>query len=416
MIVLYLVRFVVSGLVIRTTPASTRMTRQTLVGALGVALTLSACTTTEATSATSADARGVTASVTVDTAPERTNSATSLSPASTALSSTTTTSEATTLPSTIAPSTTTTAPDPLEGVYNRVCVRQAGSDESLEWIAGTLDGAVDVTSLWAENGFVDGVGAGDLLDVCVTNAVDDITGQPRPSFDDPTVVAAFRANVERQQTKINELFAPFGTASIAVDGVSGPITGQRLCGARLALGLPVSVDDMRPGSDEQATLFAATGLPTPTSSATESERWALIDRTCQMMFIGAGPATVFIFPTSTGSAGFETRYQDRARVFRFDPATDNSGWHNSDEYPVGVDNPLNGNLYKPLYFDLGQAIHGANNVPPTPQSKGCARLSVVDHNALLTWLGLADDTEETWVKDEINLTVKVQGQFVGRLT
>ena len=87
------------------------------------------------------------------------------------------------------------------------------------------------------------------------------------------------------------------------------------------------------------------------------------------MFIGAGSDTEFIFPTSTGSEGFETRDQDRADAFRFNPALDNGGWHDSSEFPVGVDNPLNGNLYKPLYFDLGQAIHGANNVPPTPRAR-----------------------------------------------
>ena len=44
-------------------------------------------------------------------------------------------------------------------------------------------------------------------------------------------------------------------------------------------------------------------------------------------------------------------------LFRYDPATDNGGWHDSASYPVEVDNPLNGNMYKPLYFnDDGQAI------------------------------------------------------------
>ena len=133
-----------------------------------------------------------------------------------------------------------------------------------------------------------------------------------------------------------------------------------------------------------------------------------------MMFIGTGTELVYIFPTSTGSDGFETRDQDTAEVFRYNPATETGGWHNSSEFPVGVDNPLNGNLYKPLYFDLGQAIHGANNVPPTPQSKGCARLRVADQMTLLTWLGLNDATEETWRMDDINLTVNVQGRFTPR--
>ena len=121
-----------------------------------------------------------------------------------------------------------------------------------------------------------------------------------------------------------------------------------------------------------------------------------------------------MFPTSTGSEGFETRDQDRSEAFRFNPALDNGGWHDSSEFPVGVDNPLNGNLYKPLYFDLGQAIHGANNVPPTPESKGCARLRVDDQNTFVEWLGLDSATGETWRKAEMNVTVNVQGEFVPR--
>jgi hypothetical protein len=67
-----------------------------------------------------------------------------------------------------------------------------------------------------------------------------------------------------------------------------------------------------------------------------------------------------------------------------------------------------------LYFDLGQAIHGANNVPPTPASKGCARLSVANQDMLVAWLGLDAATGETWRKSEINVTVNVQGAYVGR--
>jgi len=323
---------------------------------------------------------------------------------------------ATTAP--LLPSPPTTAPPPSSAqpapVADMPCVKQLSAADTLESIAATA--SVDIVGLWAENGFVDSVEPAGLVDLCVDNRLDDISGQPRDGLNASSVRAAVRANVERQQRRLNELFAPYGTQPIAVDGISGPITGQHLCAARLSFGLPTSVNDMEPGSDEQRLLLSGAPLPTPPTPATESDRWALIDRTCQMMFIGAGPSLVFVFPTSTGSEGFETRDQDRAAAFRFNPATDNGGWHNSNEYPVGVDNPLNGNLYKPIYFDLGQAIHGALTVPPTPQSKGCARLSVADQTTLLAWLGLAPLRDETWVKNQINLTVSVQGQFVGRPT
>jgi lipoprotein-anchoring transpeptidase ErfK/SrfK len=129
------------------------------------------------------------------------------------------------------------------------------------------------------------------------------------------------------------------------------------------------------------------------------------------MFVGTGAQQLnFVFPTSTGEEGFETRDQDRSPIFRFDPALRNDGWHNSSLYPVPEDNPLNGNMYKPLYFDGGQAIHGANNVPTTPQSKGCARLRPSDQDALIAWMGLANATGPTGGN---GVTVNVQGEFPG---
>jgi lipoprotein-anchoring transpeptidase ErfK/SrfK len=303
-------------------------------------------------------------------------------------------------------------PEPLD-VFDPSCVVRADRSTSFEQIA-TDNGAGDAFALWLENGRTDSVAAGTLVDICPANALDDVNGEPRPQLDESAVQAALASNVERQQDKLNEMFAGYGIADLAVDGVSGKQTGQRLCAARLALGEDTTIGDMMPGSNEQAALFAAATLPTPNSTAIESEQWVLIDRTCQIMFIGTGADTTFVFPTSTGSEGFETRDQDRAEAFRFNPALDNGGWHDSSEFPTGVDNPLNGNLYKPLYFDLGQAIHGANNVPTTPQSKGCARLRVADQNTFVAWLGLDTATGETWRKPEMNITVNVQGEFVPR--
>lgn len=340
---------------------------------------------------------------------------TTVVPVTSSTTATTIAAPSTTLSASSTTSTTavaTTLPAPLD-VFAPGCVVRAEQELSPEGVAAT-SGNLDVVGLWLENGQIDAINAGDLVDICVGNAVNDINGEPRPQIDEVTRASAIAANVERQQGKLNELFAGFGIADLDIDGISGPRTGQRLCAARLALGLNPAIADMTPGSSEQAALFASTVLPTPASTATQSERWVLIDRTCQIMFVGARDQTVFVFPTSTGSEGFETRDQDRAEAFRFDPALDNGGWHDSSEFPVGVDNPLNGNLYKPLYFDLGQAIHGANNVPPTPASKGCARVSVADQDSLIKWLGLDAATGETWRKSEMNVTVNVQGVFIPR--
>ena len=193
---------------------------------------------------------------------------------------------------------------PLD-VFDPACVLRSEETTSMERLATGLDVEAGPVGLWAENGFVDATGTGDLVDICVNNGINDIDGSPRPVLDDAGMADALAANVERQQLKLNELFADFGTGDLDVDGVSGPRTGQRLCAARLAFGQETTIADMAPGTEEQTALLTATALPTPASTATESERWVLIDRTCQMMFIGSGDDTTFVFPTSTGSEGFE---------------------------------------------------------------------------------------------------------------
>ena len=397
-----------------------RPTRRHAALALAASVTFAACTSTVATETSPDQVVPAEPATSIAEQPRTTTAATSstttvptpeTAPPSTAAEATTTAPTTTTATTA---TTTTTTMEPLSlDVFDPECVVRAENDASLEAIA-TANALADPVSLWLENGQINSVASGDLIDVCPGNNVNDLNGEPLPDFNDDVVRGALAANVEQQQAKLNELFTGFGIDDLAIDGVSGPRTGQRLCAARLSLGLDTTIEDMTPGSNEQAALFAATTLPTPTSTATESERWVLIDRTCQIMFIGAGADTTFVFPTSTGSEGFETREQDRSEAFRFNPALDNGGWHDSSEFPVGVDNPLNGNLYKPLYFDLGQAIHGANNVPPTPQSKGCARLRVDDQNTFVGWLGLDDATGETWRKEEMNVTVNVQGEFVPR--
>jgi len=379
------------------------------------AITFSACTATTDSAVLTRDAdatlEDTTPSSDVSNPVEPSSTTTTVSAPQASTTGPATDPTTTTITSTTA-TTTTTAP-PLD-VFDPNCVVRSKTVGSMELLAAELAVGVATIDLWSENGFTHGTQIGDLVDTCAGNGINDIDGTPRTGLNDSTIAGAVAANVEQQQAKLNELFAGSGTGDLAVDGASGPLTGQRLCAARLALGLTTTIADMSPGTEEQVRLIEATELPTPISTATASERWVLIDRTCQVMFIGAGEQTTFVFPTSTGSEGFETRDQDRAPAFRFNPALDNGGWHDSSEYPVGVDNPLNGNLYKPLYFDFGQAIHGANNVPPTPQSKGCARLRVSDQETLIAWLGLDSVETELWRKNEMNVTVNVQGAFVPR--
>lgn len=320
----------------------------------------------------------------------------------------------TTLPApTTTETTTTTTTVPELDVYDPDCVVEVQEGDSLGAITDAFDDqTVTPETVISENDLEgDVIHAGWLLDVCVDNGLDDRTGAERAP-NQALADAKRRAAVVRQQEKLNELFAGSGMRELLVDGISGPVTRQRLCAARLALGLDVNRSDMIEGSEEEELLFATDELRQPFTTALLSERWILIDRTCQVMFTGEGDNGITnIFSTSTGEEGYETRDQDRTRAYRFDPALGNGGWHNSTTYPVPEDNPLNGNMYKPLYFDGGQAIHGSNNVPTTPQSKGCARLRVGDMEALIGWLGLGDVPSATYSTRLINVTVNVQGSY-----
>ena len=412
---------------------------------LGPMLVLGACSSgpddSQATT-TTAPSAVVTVESTPPTAPP-TDPPTTVSTTSTTIADTTTTEATTTTtappPSSVPATDPTTVPPssipaaPAAGVPNPACIYTVQPGDSLnKVVAARNDPAVDVGAIAAENGIqdVNVINVGALLDVCPGNGIDDVSGQPRatPSTDAPppdttpaptpttpdTVPAGtpLPSGVEAQQAKLNALFANLGMPNLTVDGQSGRLTRQQLCAARVALNLPISRDDMAPGSPEEQALMSANALPTPPTAPTQAGRWVLIDQTCQVLFVGDGPNNIaFVFQTSTGVPEHRTRDQTASRVFRYDPAVENGGWHDSSQYPAAADNPLNGNMYKPLYFDAGQAIHGANTVPTSPASHGCARLHVNDQNLLVGWLGLGDKTSPVWSKGALALTVTVQGNY-----
>lgn len=362
-----------------------RMWSRRFVGVVGAALLLAACSQTTPSAAD--DASDVTATT------EAASTTSESSPSTTS-----------------APTTTTTAPGP--DVFDPTCVVQVRSGDSLGAIVSNRsDELVTVASVKAENGLTDDLIVPDqLLDVCIDNGLDDITGEQRLERNAAILATEASVSVIAQQTKLNALLTPYGFPEMPIDGVSGSVTRRGLCVSRLALGLPVNRADMAPGSPEEGLLLATEVFPIPPDVATDG-RWIFIDLTCQVMLMGDGPGQlVHVFPTSTGEVGHETRLQERTRAFRFDPALDNGGWHDSTDYPVPADNALNGNMYKPLYFDNGQAIHGANSVPTSPQSKGCTRLRPPDQDAMLAWLGL-DAVGGPVGGKTIDATVTIRGDY-----
>jgi lipoprotein-anchoring transpeptidase ErfK/SrfK len=403
---------------------------------VGLSVVASACssgtdegqaTTTER--ATTTEAPATTEETTTDPPP------TSSSTTSTVAETTTSSSTTTTAPPPPPTDGTTTTAAPAAGAPNPACIYTIEPGDSLNAIITNLaNPAVSVDAVAVENGIGDPnvITTGDPLDVCPGNGVDDISGalrappdttpEPEPETTlppDPTTPdtvapgTPLPSGVEAQQAKLNELFTNKGLSPLTVDGQSGRQTRQQLCAARVALNIPVSRDAMAPGSLEEIALMQTNTLPTPPTAPVQAGRWVLIDQTCQIMFVGDGPNNVvFVFPTSTGLPQYRTRDQEASRVFRYDPATANKGWHDSSQYPAASDNPLNGNMYKPLYFDNGQAIHGANTVPTSPASHGCARLRVADQDTLINWLGLGDQKAQIWNdRGRIGLTVTVQGTY-----
>ncbi len=314
----------------------------------------------------------------------------------------TTTVVTTTVPPTTLPSTATTEPEDTGRDVS--CVVAVQSGDSLGAIAGRVE-SVSLDQILDENrlGVDTVIHPGDELDVCIGNDIDDVTGSSR--------LKPPEALVRPQQTKLNDLFAPYRLIPLAVDGDSGQLTRQMLCAARLGLGLPVSGGHLAADAEEADVIMNAGEFGVPAGAATWASKWILIDKTCQVMFIGEGEELVNIYPTSTGEPGYETRGGQSFSAFRYDPALDTNGWHDSSNFPVAIDNPLNGNMYKPIYFNEGQAIHGANYVPPNPQSKGCARTFPLHQDELIRWIGIDDLTEPTWRKSEIGVTVTVQGAF-----
>ncbi|MCB0967621.1 MAG: LysM peptidoglycan-binding domain-containing protein [Ilumatobacter sp.] len=309
-----------------------------------------------------------------------------------------TTDAPTTTVTTVAPTTTEPAP---------ICVVTVQPGDSLGAIVAGLDG-ITMDDLLAENRMseTDIIHPGEQYDVCPGNDVDDVTGTSR--------LAPPPAHVEVQQAELNGLFAGTSLFELGIDGDSGPLTRQAICAARMLLGLPESTAHLPEGSEEEATIFAATSdsFTIPAGAATWSSKWILINETCQVIVTGEGADRIVdIFPTSTGTPDYPTHNVQALDAYRFDPALDNEGWHDSTNFPSEVDNPLNGNMYKPIYFNGGQAIHGAGYIPPNPRSKGCARTFPHHQDRIIAWLGIDDIVEPVWNAGAIGATVSVVGEY-----
>jgi peptidoglycan hydrolase-like protein with peptidoglycan-binding domain len=177
--------------------------------------------------------------------------------------------------------------------------------------------------------------------------------------------------VQALQERLRELGYWLGTP----DGTYGSLTEQAVMAFQKAERL---IPDGKVGPATRDALASAS-RPAGRGDGTGIE----IDLDRQLLLILRDGGVVWALNTSTGSGG---RWNTPAGHFEIDREID------------GVRHAPLGRLYRPKYFNGGIAVHGAAEIPATPASHGCARLS----NAAMDMLwssGLASVGTAVWVYD-----------------
>jgi peptidoglycan hydrolase-like protein with peptidoglycan-binding domain len=123
------------------------------------------------------------------------------------------------------------------------------------------------------------------------------------------------------------------------DGVAGPITRERLAGAR-----------------RQGSHAGGTGLE--------------IDLKRQILMVVQGGQVRWVINTSTGNNETYTSSTGGSAVAATPP-----GSFTIDREIDGVREAPLGTLYRPKYFNGGIAVHGSGSIPAHPASHGCARVT-----------------------------------------
>ena len=125
----------------------------------------------------------------------------------------------------------------------------------------------------------------------------------------------------------------------------------------------------RTGALSRADLKALLTAAAPVPTGLQGERHIEVDLSRQVLFLFAADGSVeTIVPVSTGN---DKRYfQDG----KWQVARTVRGDFRVLRKINGVREAPLGNLYYPMYFYEGWAIHGSNAVPPEPASHGCVRI------------------------------------------
>lgn len=96
----------------------------------------------------------------------------------------------------------------------------------------------------------------------------------------------------------------------------------------------------------------------------------------QLLLVVRDGATREVFNTSTGNGQWYTLDGRRQRA-----VTPQGAWQVYSTWARGWQEGPLGNMWRPMYYNSGWAIHGSESIPTYPASHGCSRLSTaaMDH-------------------------------------
>lgn len=154
------------------------------------------------------------------------------------------------------------------------------------------------------------------------------------------------------------------------DGHYGGITASAVTAAQKVAGLT------RDGLCGPATRRALSAGIRPTAD-TRAGHVIEIHRDTQVLLVVDSGRVGTILATCTGS---EIPYESRGRTW--DARTPPGSYHVYYSKEGWDHGPL-GDLWRPMFFNGGIAVHGSTSVPPYPASHGCCRLTIPAMNMLL---------------------------------
>ena len=184
------------------------------------------------------------------------------------------------------------------------------------------------------------------------------TAKPKPKPKTNLVLGDSGPKVLALQQRLKDLGYWLGTP----DGSFGSLTRQAVWALQKSAGL------RRDGVVGPKTMKALAAGTRPTATLNGDGVEIDIDR--QILLVVRGGAVRTILNTSTGSGEEYTSTSGNQAIARTPRG----------RYKVyrGVDGEVTnslGTLWRPRFFNRGIAVHGSGNIPPYPDSHGCARLS-----------------------------------------